>query len=74
MSQAQTSRSRPGLRNVDPVWSRIREEAEEIAAKDPSLGGFIFSNVLNYDTFEDALCHRLAQRLDHVDVCGELIV
>lgn len=74
MSQVHEPRARASLRNVDPVWDRIREEAADIAAKDPSLGGFIFSNVLNYDTFEDALCHRLAQRLDHVDVCGELIV
>ena len=62
------------LHNVDPVWSNIRKEAEEIARNDPSLGGFIFATVLNHDSFEDALCHRLAQRLDHADVCGELIV
>jgi serine O-acetyltransferase len=74
MSKATQLHTTAQMLKVDPVWSRIRQEAEEIAASDPSLGGFIFSTVLNHDTFEDALCHRLAQRLDHVDVCGELIV
>ena len=74
MVQQQTRSSRdPSIDAVDPVWSRIRAEAEEIAARDPTLGGFIFSTVLNHDTLESALCHRLAQRLDHADVNSELI-
>lgn len=74
MTQASRSKVTPKLHSVDPVWSRIREEAEQIARDDPSLGGFIFATVLNHDTFEAALFHRLAQRLDHPDLCGELIV
>ena len=74
MTQATTSHSVQKVHSMDPVWSRIREEAEEVTREDPSLGGFLFATILNHDSFEDALCHRLAQRLDHPDLCGELIV
>ena len=59
---------------IDPVWDRMRREAEEIARKEPVLGGFIFSAVLNHSTFERALVHRLAQRLGSVDLSAELVV
>jgi serine O-acetyltransferase len=59
---------------LDPVWDRIRDEAGEITLKEPSLGGFIFASILNHDSFEKALVHRLAQRLGNADVGSELIV
>jgi serine O-acetyltransferase len=49
--------------SLDPVWVRIRDEAQEAARKDPSLGGFIFGAVINQPRFEDAVTHRLAQRM-----------
>jgi serine O-acetyltransferase len=62
------------LKSVDPVWDRIRSEAEEITREDTSLGGFIFTSVLNPGSFEEAMCHRLAQRLGNADIGAELIV
>ncbi|MFO0990810.1 MAG: serine O-acetyltransferase [Hyphomicrobiales bacterium] len=59
---------------LDPVWDRIRQEAGEIAHKEPALGGFIFGSLLNHDSFEKALVHRLAQRLGNADIGAELIV
>ncbi|MCS0495928.1 serine O-acetyltransferase [Ancylobacter sp. MQZ15Z-1] len=61
------------LDKVDPVWTRIRAEAEDIAAREPALASFIFSTVLYHHTLERAVAHRISQRLDHVDVPGELI-
>jgi len=61
------------LDKVDPVWSRIRNEAEEIAAREPALASFIFSTVLYHQSLERAVAHRISQRLDHVDVPAELI-
>ncbi|WP_137388930.1 serine O-acetyltransferase [Rhodoligotrophos defluvii] len=62
------------LQQLDPVWTQIREEAEQIAAAEPALGGFVFSTVLSHDRFEDALSQRLAQKLGHTDVGADLIV
>lgn len=63
-----------GVAKLDPVWSRIRAEAETAAQADPALGGFIFGSVLNHGSFEDALVHRLAQRLGHADIGADLVV
>jgi serine O-acetyltransferase len=61
------------LDKVDPVWQRIREEAEEAVRHEPELASFIYSSLLHHDTLEDAILHRIAERLDHPDVGGELI-
>jgi serine O-acetyltransferase len=67
--------SRPGkaLDKVDPVWARMREEAEEVARREPELASFIYSTVLHHDSLEAAVVHRISERLSHADVGGELI-
>jgi serine O-acetyltransferase len=62
-----------GVRSLDPVWARVREEAEEITESAPELATFIFTTVLNHDKLEQAVADRVASRLDHADVSGELI-
>jgi serine O-acetyltransferase len=64
---------RPALDTVDPVWARVRREAEEIVKREPELASFIYSTVLHHGTLEAAIIHRLADRLDHPAVSGELI-
>ncbi|MDE2446179.1 MAG: hypothetical protein KGO94_08370, partial [Alphaproteobacteria bacterium] len=59
---------------IDPVWDRIRHEAEEIARQDPALGGFVYSAVLEHETFEDALANRLAQRLGNADLGADSVI
>ena len=71
---ASTSAKAAKIQKIDPVWDRVRTEAGEIAAGDPSLGGFIFGAVLNHHRFEDALSHRLAQRLGNADIGADMIV
>ncbi len=58
---------------VDPVWRRIRDEAEAIVAREPAIAGFVHAAVLSHDRFEDALAHRLGQRIEHEDVHGDLV-
>ncbi len=62
-----------GVRSLDPVWARIREEAEAAAAREPQLASFVFATILNHDSLEHAVAHRVAARLDHPEVSGELI-
>ena len=71
MAQQQVKARR--LDKVDPVWTRIREEAEEVARREPELSSFIYATILSKDRLEDAVCHRLAQRLNHSDVDAGLI-
>jgi serine O-acetyltransferase len=72
MAQQQTRQTSP-LDKVDPVWARIRREAEEVVRREPELATFIYSTVLHHDTLEAAVVHRLSERLSHADVSGELI-
>jgi serine O-acetyltransferase len=72
MAQQQT-RLVKALDKVDPVWSRIRSEAEEVVRREPELASFIYASILHHDTLEGAVVRRVAERLDHADVPGELI-
>src|SRR5437016_1842724 len=72
MAQQQT-RPIEALDKVDPVWTRIRREAEEVVRREPELASFIYSSILHHDRLEHSVVHRIAERLDHGDVSGELI-
>ncbi|MEG6509884.1 serine O-acetyltransferase [Methyloligella sp. 2.7D] len=53
------------LKSVDPIWSRIQSEADQIRISEPALAGFVYATVLSHARLEEALCHRLSQRLQH---------
>lgn len=61
------------IQAVDPVWDAVRTGAQQILDTEPSLGNLVLSSVLNHNTFEEALAHRLASRLDHEDVSADMI-
>jgi serine O-acetyltransferase len=61
------------LKPVDPIWADLAAEAEAAVAAEPALGGFLFATVLSHDRLEEAVVHRLAQRLNHADVDAHLI-
>lgn len=58
---------------IDPIWTQVLGEAAAAASAEPALGGFIFATIQSHSRLEDAICHRLAQRLDHSDVDAYLI-
>src|SRR6266566_1556458 len=67
------ARAASTLGKVDPVWTRIRHEAEEIARREPELSSFIYETILHHGNLEAAVAHRVTERLDHPDVSAELI-
>lgn len=58
----------------DPIWRALRSEAEAAMAAEPALTGFIYATIASHDRLEEAICHRIAQRLGHADVDAGLIV
>ena len=65
--------SKPVERNqplavCDPVWERLREEAEEMAAGEPVLASFLYVTILNHRDFDSALSYHLAQKLGNAEV------
>jgi serine O-acetyltransferase len=55
------------------MFARVRIEADEAARRDPALASFLMTAILNHDTLEHAVIHRVAERLDHRDAPGALI-
>jgi serine O-acetyltransferase len=65
---------KPGnLQPVDPIWRSVRAEAMEAVENDPLLAAFLYSTILNYETLEEAVTHRVSERLDHPDLGADLI-
>ena len=63
----------PVAGTVDPVWDRLRSEAEVILRDEPVLSGFVLSTILQQPTLEAAVIHRVASRLSHQSVSADLI-
>ena len=62
-----------GLGDNDPLFARIRVEAEDAAHDDPVLAAFLTRAVLNHETLESAVIDRVADRLHHPDAPSALI-
>lgn len=58
MVQAQAN-----LASVDPVWSSIRRDAEEMAGDEPLMASLVHAGVLHHRSLERALSYRIAQKL-----------
>ena len=61
------------LASFDPLWSDMRAQAEEIMRTEPALASFVYATVLNHERLEDAVAHRIAERLHHRDLAAEFI-
>jgi serine O-acetyltransferase len=66
-------KAKPALDTVDPVWARVRNEAEDIVAREPELASFIYATILHHDTLEAAVVYRLAELLNHGALSSGLI-
>ncbi|MCV6586314.1 MAG: serine O-acetyltransferase [Marinibacterium sp.] len=49
--------------SVDPVWDRIKHEAEEAVRTEPLMGGLIHACILHHASLEKALSYRIAAKL-----------
>src|SRR5579863_6176109 len=62
-----------GLGRNDPVFSQIRQEAEEALTRDPALATFFTTSVFGHETLEAAVAARVAARLDHRESPAPLV-
>lgn len=61
------------LMTLDPVWARIRAEAEDVVRREPEMASFMVATVLNQERLEQAVGHRLGARLGRDEVSSDLI-
>jgi serine O-acetyltransferase len=73
MAVQSTNPTTAKIATLDPIWDRIRSEAEDIVHREPELASFIYSTVLHHNRLEDSVVHRVAERLDHAALSGDLI-
>ncbi len=67
------AKTRAQLASVDPVWSRIIEEAEAAVSDEPLLGGLVHSSLLHHPTLERALAYRIALKLASGEMGEQLL-
>ncbi len=65
--------TKPSLKQVDPMWSRIRAEAEDVTQNEPLMAAMVHSGILYHKSLESVLSFRLAQKLSSEDM-PELIL
>jgi serine O-acetyltransferase len=73
MSASNPIKMTGSVKQMDPIWHAIRAEAEEAIRKEPLLATFLYTTILNHQSLEEAVIHRISQRLDHPDVESELL-
>jgi serine O-acetyltransferase len=61
------------LTGIDPVWHRIRVEADEAIRAEPLMGGLIHTGVLHHPTFERALGYRIALKLASAEMSEQIL-
>jgi serine O-acetyltransferase len=64
--------ARHSIAELDPVWSRIRQEAESAISDEPLMGGLIHSSVLHHPTFERALAYRISTKLASTEMSEQI--
>ena len=65
--------TRPNIAELDPVWHRIRQEAEEAILAEPLMGGLIHSGVLHHASFERALAYRISLKLASNEMSEQIL-
>jgi serine O-acetyltransferase len=56
------------LASVDPIWSALRQQAEDLATREAALASFVHATILNHARLEDALSYHLAKKVGGDDV------
>ena len=49
--------------SIDPIWDRVRDEAEALVREEPRMSSLIYSAILNHSSLESVLGGRIAMKL-----------
>ncbi len=65
--------ARLNIAEIDPVWTRICDEAQKAVREEPLLGGVIHSGVLHHGSLSGALAFRTALKLSSAEMSEQLL-
>ena len=58
--------------SCDPIWGALREQAEDLATREPALASFVHATILKHNRLEDALSYHLAKKIGGEDLSAML--
>lgn len=58
---------------IDPVWTRVREEAEKAVQAEPLLGALVHSGLLHHHSLERALAYRFSLKLASGEMSEQIL-
>ncbi|MDR0808842.1 MAG: serine O-acetyltransferase [Gemmobacter sp.] len=58
---------------IDPVWTRVCDEARAAVAVEPLLGGLVHSSLLHHPTMERALAYRFSLKLASGEMSEQIL-
>ncbi|WP_209425708.1 serine O-acetyltransferase [Pararhodobacter sp. SW119] len=61
------------LATLDPVWSRIADEARQAIADEPLIGGVLHNSLLHHRTMEHALAYRFSLKLSSQELSEQIL-
>ncbi|MBZ0130147.1 MAG: serine O-acetyltransferase [Rhodobacteraceae bacterium] len=64
---------KPKLAGLDPVWDRIRGEAQDIVDREPVLGGLVHSGILHHKSLEGSLAYRMSLKLASGEMTDQIL-
>jgi serine O-acetyltransferase len=67
------ARVQANIASLDPVWSTIRREADQVAHDEPLMASLVHAGILHHSSLEHALSYRIAQKLASPEM-SELIL
>ena len=61
------------MTKLDPIWTRIQEEARDAIQAEPLLGGLIHSSLLHHPTMERALAYRFSLKFASGEMSEQIL-
>ena len=61
------------ITELDPVWSRVRQDAHEMIENEPIMGGLVHSGVLHHSSLENALSYRMALKMSSDEMPTQIL-
>lgn len=58
---------------LDPVWDRIKDEAQKSIAVEPRLGGLMHASILSQPRLQDSLAYRMSIKLESRELSEQSI-
>ena len=62
------------ITTIDPVWSKIQQDAREMVSNEPLMASVAHVSILNHISLDQALAFRLSCKIKSMEISEELLV